>query len=128
MQKIVNYKLGPEWSKEIGDKDDPGDLLKRIVMQTPVIDEHNGLAKSAILNFVKSTDDFATDDQIKAVEEKVRGVLENELGVSNLKPEPVEGTAGFFTLQVKLPEGSGKTVSEVKTALQKRGTISPPRG
>ena len=118
VQKIVNYKLGAEWGKEVGDKDDPGDLLKRIVMQPPQIDEQNGRAKAAVLNFVKSTDDF-TADKVGGVVDKVRTVLEKDLGVSGLKPEPVEGTAGFFTLKVTLPEGSNKKVADVKTALQK---------
>ncbi len=118
VQTIVNYKLGAAWGKAVQDPIDQGDLLKRIVMEKPIIDEHNGLAKTAILNFVKSTDDFAPD-KVKDVLDKVRKVLEKDLGVSNLKLEPDEKTEGFFTLHVGLPEDSGKTVSEVKTALDK---------
>ncbi len=117
VQKIVNYKLGPDWGKIVGPKDDAGDLLKRIVMLPAVIDDQGGLAKTATLEFVKSTDDFAPE-RINGVLDKVRKVLEKDLGVSNLKLDPVEGTAGYFTLHVGL-DGAGKKVSDVKAALQK---------
>ena len=46
--------------KYIGDKDDSGDLLKRIVMKDPAIEPPTGRANKAVLEFVKSTDDFAS--------------------------------------------------------------------
>ena len=132
VQKIVNYKLGAEWGKIVGDKDDPGDLLKRIVMTDPVIHDTNGKivtkepgpdeqkekAKVATLEFVKSTDDFATDDQVKGAVEKVRGVLEKDLAVSNLKID-ADNSPALLTLHVGLPEGSNKKAADLKKALQK---------
>ena len=105
VQKIVNYKLGPEWGKFVGDKDDPGDLLKRIVMKPAEIDDQNGLAKTATLEFVKSTDDF-DPDRVKAVLDKVRGVLEKDLGVSGLKLDEGPSEKGYYTVRLGLPAGA----------------------
>jgi SecD/SecF fusion protein len=118
VMNIVNYKLGPEWGKIVGDKHDPGDLLKRIVLAEPVIENVGGKAVKADLQFAKSTDDFAPA-KVPGVVDAVRAALEKELGVTGLQLAQVEGTPGFFTLHATLPEGSDKKIADVTAALKK---------
>ena len=68
-------------------------------MKDPVIEPPTGRANKAVLDFAKSTDDFATADQVKSAEDKVQDVLKKDLGVSDLKLDPVEGTLDFLTLR-----------------------------
>ncbi len=105
VQKIVNYKLGPDWGKVVGDKDDPGDLLKRHR------DEARGDRRSERPGENGHAGVRQIDGRLRPGSRQGRAgqgarVLEKDLGVSGLKLDEGPSEKAITPCVVGLPAGA----------------------